>query len=531
LHILSEYDTIKRGPQEAVLDYCARFNNVYNAIPQNLRPPPDLALYKFLDGFDTHMAYQLRERAPQSLADMQNVAVSVEANLIAKRNRARTERRTTFKEEPSALDQTLDAIITGMHRLGDRVESVERKSSWEGQQPNTIRNPNFRKNQNPNAGRSSPDHDIRPPFQENYTEASTSSDAIEDTHMNLVDLKGEQQIFLTQQDQDEHDFNQFQTQSGESFDFKQGYDSAVYEVHKQYKLRTRTIDVTEPIKQKESKQPKKIKDRAASTEPTKQTIPDSKEVTIEDITDTPDMQPSNDQPLLPSSSEENVNSSPKSLPKAEISKGTTHHNIDNQEENVENTLERGKYAITNTKTPLEKPFNLEAEISKLKISIPSSELAKYDVYRQQIQRSLQMPENRDDVNVLDDTPELLFGPEVDGKSAHGAVLPFYVSLHIHDKVLHNAMFDSGASHNLMPKVVMEKLNLDVTRPYKDLFSFDSSQVKCLGLIKDLCVSLVQYPNKTILMDVVVADIPPKYGMLLSRSWGEKLQGSLQLDLS
>ena len=33
------------------------------------------------------------------------------------------------------------------------------------------------------------------------------------------------------------------------------------------------------------------------------------------------------------------------------------------------------------------------------------------------------------------------------------------------------------------------------------------------------------------MDIVVADIPPKYGMLLSRSWGEKLQGSLQLDMS
>ena len=78
---------------------------------------------------------------------------------------------------------------------------------------------------------------------------------------------------------------------------------------------------------------------------------------------------------------------------------------------------------------------------------------------------------------------------------------------------------------------MEKLNLDITIPYKDLFSFDSSEVKCLGLIKDLCVSLVQYPTKKILMDMVVANIPPKYGMLLSRSWGAKLQGSLQLDLS
>jgi len=142
-----------------------------------------------------------------------------------------------------------------------------------------------------------------------------------------------------------------------------------------------------------------------------------------------------------------------------------------------------------------------------------------------------MPEVKDSVNVLDDTPELLFGSEVNGKSKYGSVLPFCISLHIHNKILHNVMFDSSASHNLMPKDAMEKLNLDITKPYKDLFSFDSSQVKCLGLIKDLCVSLVQYPNKTILMDVVVADIPKKYGMLLSRSWGAKLQGSLQLDLS
>lgn len=148
------------------------------------------------------------------------------------------------------------------------------------------------------------------------------------------------------------------------------------------------------------------------------------------------------------------------------------------------------------------------------------------MYRQQIQKSLQLPKNKDDVNVLDDSLELLFGPEVNGKSTQGPIPPFYVSLHVHDKILHNTMFDSGASHNLMPKAVTDKLNLDITRPYKDLYSFDSSQVKCLGLIKDLCVSLVQYPNKTILMDVVVADIPPKYGMLLSRSSGAKLQGSL-----
>lgn len=66
---------------------------------------------------------------------------------------------------------------------------------------------------------------------------------------------------------------------------------------------------------------------------------------------------------------------------------------------------------------------------------------------------------------------------------------------------------------------MEKLNLDITRPYKDLYSFDSNKVRCLGLIKDLCVTLAQILAKSIVMDIIVEDITPKYGMLLSRSWG------------
>ena len=50
--------------------------------------------------------------------------------------------------------------------------------------------------------------------------------------------------------------------------------------------------------------------------------------------------------------------------------------------NISNEIE--KTALINTKTPLENPFNFEAEIAKLNISIPLSELSKHDVYRQQI---------------------------------------------------------------------------------------------------------------------------------------------------
>ena len=81
---------------------------------------------------------------------------------------------------------------------------------------------------------------------------------------------------------------------------------------------------------------------------------------------------------------------------------------------------------------------------------------------------LNIAEITDTVNLNDDKPKILFGPKVEGKFQEGGVPPFYVSLNIHDKILHNAMLDSGASHNLMPKVIMEKLGLEITIPYKDL---------------------------------------------------------------
>jgi hypothetical protein len=177
-------------------------------------------------------------------------------------------------------------------------------------------------------------------------------------------------------------------------------------------------------------------------------------------------------------------------------------------------------------------FSLENEINKIKIPIPLVELAKNPIYRKQIAKMISFSENEsqaDVINLEDDKPNIVFGPHFEG--AKDTVAPFYITLTLFDHLLHNCMLDSGASHNVMPKAIMDKLGLEITRPYGDLYSFDSRKVKCIGMIKDLVVNLAQIPAKSILMDVVVVDIPPKYGMLLSRSWGTKLGGSLQLDMT
>lgn len=137
LQITSEYTKIKRNAGESVLDYCIRFNAVYNAIPDDLRTIRKSALLKFLYGFDQDMDYQLRERDPVTLEETKKLVVSVEANLNDKRARLKTEKRVSIKEEASTSYQVLR-----------KVEKMIEKLALDKPNPK-IQNPNFRGQQQP----------------------------------------------------------------------------------------------------------------------------------------------------------------------------------------------------------------------------------------------------------------------------------------------------------------------------------------------------------------------------------------------
>jgi hypothetical protein len=177
-------------------------------------------------------------------------------------------------------------------------------------------------------------------------------------------------------------------------------------------------------------------------------------------------------------------------------------------------------------------FIFESEIQKIKIPVPFLELIKNEEFKRYISKMLQ-PEpssnSIDSINLQDEKPVVIVGPLVEDRDESS--LPLYTSLSIHDKVLHNCLMDSGASHNLMPKIGMDELGLEITNTYHELYAFDSRKVKCIGVIKDLVVTLFQLSMKSVVMDIVVDDVPPNFGMLLSRSWIKRLGLTLQMDLS
>ena len=78
------------------------------------------------------------------------------------------------------------------------------------------------------------------------------------------------------------------------------------------------------------------------------------------------------------------------------------------------------------------------------------------------------------------------------------------------------MYDFGASSNIITKGIMQRLGLEVTRPYQNICAMDSKEVETLGIIIDLPVKLAFRPDFAFEMDVLVIDVPDAWGMLLSR---------------
>ena len=70
LHLLTQYNNLRRAPNESVQDFSSKFKKTYDAIPTNVKPPPGAAKLHYADAFSNDFALLLRERRSVSLAEM-----------------------------------------------------------------------------------------------------------------------------------------------------------------------------------------------------------------------------------------------------------------------------------------------------------------------------------------------------------------------------------------------------------------------------------------------------------------------------
>ena len=105
---------------------------------------------------------------------MQKGAVSIEANIIKKRNRLRLQKRVTYKDDllPSAstFDTKIDNLVKVMERMLEKINLSDRVPPREPQNnQNRNRNQNYRRENNQDKQKEN-DQQIRPPFQQNYVD-------------------------------------------------------------------------------------------------------------------------------------------------------------------------------------------------------------------------------------------------------------------------------------------------------------------------------------------------------------------------
>jgi hypothetical protein len=111
------------------------------------------------------------------------------------------------------------------------------------------------------------------------------------------------------------------------------------------------------------------------------------------------------------------------------------------------------------------------------------------------------------------------------------VPPFLLTFEIFNRNVHNCMVDSGASSNVMPWSVCQKINAEVQPSTLKIIQLDRTSVKVIGELKNVLIRLSSNPKVHQVIDIIVVDIPEVYGLFLSRDWSEQLHGYFATDWS
>jgi hypothetical protein len=93
------------------------------------------------------------------------------------------------------------------------------------------------------------------------------------------------------------------------------------------------------------------------------------------------------------------------------------------------------------------------------------------------------------------------------------------------------MVDSGASSNVMPWSVCQKINTEVEPSTLKIIQLDRTNVKVIGELRNVLIRLSSNPKVHQVIDIIVVDIPEVYGLFLSRDWSEQLHGYFVTDWS
>jgi hypothetical protein len=183
MYYMTEFGSLKKMEGESVSDFSKRFNKMYNKILAEIMPSEASAKISYASAFGPDFCLLLRERRATSLAQMQDVAIEVESNVLAAdrlRNKANAVRRKARSEtstsSPSVPHPQMDELTKMVKSLSAEMEKmkVEGRQAYKGPQgtenkggfkrPNNITSPTVQRER----GREREDQKNSGPFPKQF---------------------------------------------------------------------------------------------------------------------------------------------------------------------------------------------------------------------------------------------------------------------------------------------------------------------------------------------------------------------------
>jgi hypothetical protein len=396
---------LKRKEGESVSDFSKRFNKMYNKIPAEIKPSEASAKITYASAFDPDFCLLLRERRATTLAHMQDAAVEVESNILAvDRLRNSTDKNMPRKRpeasssSPSPPPLQIDETTRVLKSLSARMERWELEGKPMYRNPQNVDGRGFRRPNN-----NGPHVFPREPKGKDREDQRIQTPL----QNNLVTHEGGEEI-------DEFDPKIHCAEEAPPFPHLTQF---------AYEESLMIIQIHELGKG----------EKAGHTANRYNLRSRKKEGDFD----------SQDQPLIVE----------------RPTKSATTTTKEKRAQNASLTVKEPVSEVREAPKPISS-FNFEHKIQKIRIPIPLSEIVKSEDFKKPLSKLLQSESPQppsDSVNLQDEKPAVVLGPMVEDRDDSSP--PFYTSLNIHDKVFHNCLMDSGASHNLMPKIVMEELGL------------------------------------------------------------------------
>jgi hypothetical protein len=146
-------------------------------------------------------------------------------------------------------------------------------------------------------------------------------------------------------------------------------------------------------------------------------------------------------------------------------------------------------------------YNVVEDLSKLRITLPFTEVVKIPQQRENILILLDDPSEKVEVVVT----SLKQSQSKSTVKLRGKIPPFYISIENHDVALHKCLVDIGATNNIMTLAVMEALGINCTKYYEtgeSIYAIDSRQVPAYGEIKDFYAWITAAPHIITVFNII-----------------------------